>query len=429
MTRGFKMKKILLARALVMTMALIAGLGICGQTSARAAAQNDATPAQNRMVGVVTAIDGPTGQVTIKTDEGALVQITTDAKTAMLRVPPGETDPSKAARIALADIAIGDRVFARGAVSADGKAISARQVVITNGAAVAQQQEREREEQRRRRIVGRISALNPQAREITLLVRSREGSEAVTVIAPDNVRLLRYAPDSLNPKDARPGSLADLAVGDQVRAQGDRSADGKRFTAEEIISGAFRRVSGTITAINAATNELTVRDEQTGKSLTITLGQKSSLRRITPEVAASLGERRRQRDGGGDAARQGEARQRGATTPQPAARTDAPAGPSDSRANGEGRGGRGARAGGRNFQEMLENLPAITLADLKKGDTVLVNGTAASTNPSRLTAISLLTGETEFLRRMQGGPNRDGQMNPGLPGDVVGGGTGTREQP
>lgn len=416
------MKKISKARAMVLAMALIAGLSAYGPTGARAALQDAAArPAQNRMVGVVTAIDASTGQVTIRTDEGASVQITTDARTALLRVPPGETDPAKAVRVTLAEMAVGDRLFARGTVSADGKAIAARQVVITNGAAMAQQQERDREEQRRRRIVGRVTAINPQAREITLQVRSREGGEAITVLAPENVRLLRYAPDSLDPKDARPGTLNDLAVGDQVRAHGDRSADGKRFTAEEIISGAFQRVGGVITAINTANNEITVRNEQTGKSLTITIGPKSALRRLTPEAAASFGERRRRR---GDEARQGEGRGGDATASQ-TARPDAQAG--NDRA--EGRGGRPPRAGGRNFQERLENLPVITLADLKKGDMVLVNGTATAADPSRLTTISLLTGEAEFLRRLQGSPNRDRQMNPGLPGDVLGGGTNTREQP
>lgn len=427
------MKKIL--RACVTTsIALLLGLGTYGQTAARAAQQEARTAAQNRVVGVVTAVDATNGQLTIKTDEGALVQIRTDAKTALLRVPPGETDPLKAVRIALADIATGDRLFARGEVSADGKEIAARQVVLTSGAALAQRQEREREEQRRRRIVGRVTAINPQTREITLMVRSREGGEAVTLTASQGARILRYAPDSLSPKDATPGSFADVKVGDQVRAQGDRSADGKQFTAEEIIYGAFQRVGGTITAINAATNEVTVRNEQTGKSLVVTFGPKSMLRRITPEVAASFGERRGRRgDGAGAAAAQP---QGGGAQGRPDGRTDG-AGPTNSSggaggaAGPDGRSGAGRppRGGGRNFQEMLESLPAITVADLKKGEMVIVNGTAAA-DPSRVTAITLVTGDTEFLRRMQGGPNRnEGPTSPGLPGDVLGGGTGGREQP
>jgi Cu/Ag efflux protein CusF len=421
------MKKILTACVMV-SIALVVGLNTYGQMVAQAANQQDARPAQNSAVGVVTAIDAANGQVTIKTDEGALVQVVTTARTPVLRVPPGETDPAKATRVAVTDIAAGDRLFARGEVSADGKSIAARQVVLTSAAGLAQKQEREREEQRRRRLVGRITAINPQTREITLMVRSREGGEAVTLTASEGVRLLRYAPDSLSPQDARPGSFADLKVGDQVRAQGDRSADGKSFTAEEIISGSIQRISGTVTAVNAATGEITVRNEQTGKSLTVTVGPKSLLRKITPEAAASFGERRGPRRDGG-APPQG-----GGPNGRQSARTDAPQG-NDGRPAGaagpDGRGGgRPPRGGGRNMQEMLESLPAINVADLKKGDMVIVNGTGAA-DQSRVTAVTLLTGDAEFLRRMQqGGRNRnDGPTSPGLPGDVLGGGTGTREQP
>ena len=430
------MKKILTACAIA-SMAFMVGLGTYGRGAAQAAAarqQETRRPAQNRAVGVVTAIDTSTGQVTIRTDEGASVQVITDAKTSVYRVPPGETDQSKAVRVALTDIAPGDRLFAGGELSADGKQIASRQIVLTSAAGLAQRREQEREEQRRRRLVGRITAVNPQAREITLMVRSREGGEAVTVTAPEGARLLRYAPDSLRPADARPGTFADLRVGDQVRAQGDRSADGKHFTAEEIISGSFQRVGGTVTAVNTNTNEVTIRNEQTGKSLVVSFGPKSMLRRITPEMAASFGERRGRR--GGDRNGQGATAQgAGARDGGQTARTDAPG--SNNRGDGggatspEGRsGGRPPRGGGRNFQEMLESLPAITVADLKKGDTVLVNGTTPGADQSRVTAVTLLTGEAEFLRRMQGGPNRgDGPTNPGLPGDVLGGGTGSREQP
>ncbi|HEV2915158.1 MAG TPA: DUF5666 domain-containing protein [Pyrinomonadaceae bacterium] len=420
------MKKILTA-CVISALAFMAGIDAYGQGGdAQAANQADARPAQNRIIGAVTAIDASAMQVTIKTDDGAIVQVALNDRTSILRVPPGETDPAKAVKIGLADIAVGDRLFARGTVAADGKSVVARQVVITNGAAVAQQQERDREAERRRRVVGRITALDPATREITLLARSREGGETITISAPASVRLLRYAPDSLNPRDAKPGSFADLKIGDQIRAQGERSADGKRFTAEEIISGAFQRVGGTVTSINAAANEITVRNEQTGKSLTITVGGKSMLRRLTPEVAASLGERGRRRTDRRSSAVAATEQEQGAQGRAQEGNGGGGAGGADGR-------GRWQRTGGRNFQEMIESLPAITIADLKKGDVVLVNGTIATADASRVTAITLLTGEAEFLNRLQrfqGGPNRDRQMNPGLPGDVLGTGTGNnRDQP
>jgi hypothetical protein len=81
---------------------------------------------------------------------------------------------------------------------------------------------------------------------------------------------------------------------------------------------------------------------------------------------------------------------------------------------------------------MMDSLPAITLADLKKGDAVFVVGTPGN-NASRATAITLITGDAEFLNRLQqfqGRPNRDGRnASPGLPGDVLGGGSTNRDQP
>jgi hypothetical protein len=86
------------------------------------------------------------------------------------------------------------------------------------------------------------------------------------------------------------------------------------------------------------------------------------------------------------------------------------------------------------MQEMLQNLPAIAPGELKAGDAVFIVGSQGA-DTTRLTAVTVLTGDAEFLNRLgrfQGGRNgRDRQQpdSPGLPGDVVGGGIGNREQP
>ena len=41
-------------------------------------------------------------------------------------------------------------------------------------------------------------------------------------------------------------SFADLRVGDQIRVIGDRSQDGARVTAEEIVSGSVSRFVGSV---------------------------------------------------------------------------------------------------------------------------------------------------------------------------------------
>ena len=41
-----------------------------------------------------------------------------------------------------------------------------------------------------------------------------------------------------------PSSFAELQVGDQLRVLGDRTSDGAKLLAEQVVSGAFQIVSG-----------------------------------------------------------------------------------------------------------------------------------------------------------------------------------------
>jgi len=43
-------------------------------------------------------------------------------------------------------------------------------------------------------------------------------------------------------------------------ARGTRSADGAEFTADEIVSGTFRNIAGTISALDASAGTITVQD-------------------------------------------------------------------------------------------------------------------------------------------------------------------------
>lgn len=385
-----------------------------GMASAQAPA-----PAQDRVVGAVTNVDQAGAKLTIKTDAGASIIVVTNEKSAVLRLPPGETSAQNATRISLADIAVGDRLFARGTNAADGASIDARQVVVTGSAAPtgdAQAQQRQREEFRQRGLNGRITAVDAGKKEVTIQARSREGAVPVIVAVSDSTKLFRYAPDSMNIKDASRSSFADLRVGDQLRGLGERNADGTRFAAEEIIAGPMARIAGQVVAVNAAKNELTVKNNQ-GQNITVAVGQRSSLRRVTPEVAASFAADRPQGRGQGQA---GQARTDRPATP---AQEGQPRRPRERRDGAPAGGGRG-----RGFQEMLESLPAITVADLKKGDLVFVSG-SGGVDTSRMTAIMLVTGDATFMGRfMQNGPNR-GPQSPGLPGDVIGGGVGPAERP
>lgn len=401
----------------LLSFVVISGDAVLAQTAATSPAttQADKSQKQNRVIGEVTALD-PAGQITVKTDAGSVVTMATDDKTVFRRLPSNESSLDKADKITFAGISASDRVVASVKAGADGKSVIARQLIVMSKSVAVQG----RNDERRPGAGGRITAIDPAKKELTLMARSREGAAPVVVVASGNVKFLHLAPDSAKMSDAVPTSFAELKVGDQIRARGEMSADRKRLTAEEIVVGALSRVGGTVTAINAAANEITIKNGQTGKLVTVALGKRSTLRRMTPEVAAAFEQRRAQQQqqnaaAGGSAVAQ---------TARGGAVNASGAG------GGPGGGGAGRGGGGRGMQEIFESLPAIALTDLKQGDTVLVTG-SASDDPARVTAMTILTGDAAFLNRLQQfqGPRQNRQMSPGMPGDVVGGGAGNRDQP
>lgn len=419
---GAKMKKLLLIGALAIAFSFIASETYAQTTSAPTG--NGAIRAgQEQLIGEITSIDAASGQMTIKTDAGRSVSVQIGDETIYLRIAPGERSLDKAEKITRADVAVGDRVLVRGGAGVDGQPVLARQLIVVSRQALAGSQERNREDWRRRGLNGRIVALNPATKEVTVAVRSREGAQEIIMNASGNTRWLRYAPDSVRRDDAQPSSFAELKIGDQLRALGDRSSDGTRFTPEEIIAGSFARTRGTIVGADAAKGEVTIKDEQTGKSFTVVFGKNSTLRRVPPEFVETLAQRRAEREQRRAAAgNSGEGQQGGR-------RENRAGGNSDERERGARPGRRGGGGGG---GQMFENLPTITIADLRTGDVVMVTGTPTAADASRITTITLVTGDAALMKRLQqlqgqgGGPRN---MSPGLPGDVIGGGTSERERP
>jgi hypothetical protein len=377
------------------------------------------TPASNRaaqqqhLIGEVTATDQTTGQITVKTDAGSSVVVTADERTIYRRLPPGQTSIDKAEEIMRADVRVGDRVLVPG--GAGGSSTAARQVIVMAREAIAARREQEREDWRTRGANGRVVAVDAAQRQLTIETRSRDGVETLSVLVPGNTRLRRYAPGSLRPADAVSSAFADIRVGDQVRILGNR--DGSRLTAEEIISGRIARLNGAVEAVDASRREVTVKDSRTGRTMIVALGANAMLRRIPAEFAEQFRQRGERRRGGGGGATSSDG-QGGERRGQ---RRD--------RAAPDGQGAGRQRPGGRGLQGMLENLPPLTVAELKKGDAVIVTGTTEA-DDSHVAAATLITGDAELiqqLQRFQRGDGRRGNMSPGLPGGVAGGGTGDPE--
>ena len=404
----------------------IAGVAQTPQASPAAAPANSAPGSQaqsgdpaitgTRVYGKVAEVNGPAGQMTVKTDAGSVVTVKLSEKTTYERMPPGETDRTKAVKITLTDISVGDGLYARGRVTEDHKSVPAQQVVIVSQSDIAKKQDKERAEWRQRGILGIISALNPASKEITITFRSMMGPQPVVIPVTDKIKMLRYAPDSIRFSDAKLSTLAELKVGDQLRALGERSADGTHFTAEKVVTGSFRTIGGLVTAIDAATGEVKINDLQTKKPLTVVIKQDAVLRRFPPDIGMMMA-----MGGGGG---RGPGGPGAAGTPPATGAQGNPSAQPGGRPQGAGAGpGNGPRGGGMNIQAMLEQLPTISLADLKVGDTIIVSSTTGA-DPSRLTAITLVTGADTLLNLLAARQQQAGQPAGASPGAGGGGGAG-----
>ncbi len=322
-------------------------------------------PAPESVLGEITAVRADA--LTLRTDAGAEVVLATEATTAVLRSRPGATSLGDAEPMARSEVAVGDRVLARGRRSADGTLAATRLVVMTSGD-LARKREAEQAEWRRRGRSGVVTGIDAASRELTVRLRGGEdGAQAAVVVRTGgrSVVFRRYAPDSVRFADARPSSFQELAVGDQVRLLAERDADGA-LVAEQVVSGAFRTLRGTVRRVDAPRRELQVETQPNGEpptAVTVTVGADARLVRLPPELLRRSSEDARSR-----------------------------------------------RAGG---EEIVDQLPTTPLAQIAPGEQVAVVGTR-SADVSRLTAIKVVAGlpareSTAGGQGERGGPEGDGE--------------------
>ena len=365
------------------------------QTTTAAPQTGDSSITANRALGEVKVIDTAAKQLIIKTDAGSLVTVALSDGTSFMRVAPGEKTLTNATKITFGDVAEGDRVMAMGKVSDDRKLVPARTLIVMTKADLAKKQEADRAEWKRRGILGIITALKPETKEITITSRAMAGPQSITIPVSEKVELRRYAPDSIKFADAQTAKFDELKVGDQLRALGERDTAGTTFTAEKVVTGSFKTVAGVITAVDAATGELKINDMQTKQPLTIVVKHDAVLRKF-PAAGEMGGGMMMGRPGGGGAGGQ----------------AAAGSGPGAGAAGPGAGGGMRMGGGGMNVQEMLERLPTIALSEVKVGDTIIVSSTKGA-DPSRLTAISLISGADTLLNMLAARqPQPSGQTAP-----------------
>lgn len=357
-----------------------------------------AAAAASRALGTVKSVSG--NDVVITTDTGTTVAVTLAAAVRVQQLAPGSTD-LKTAQAGTADaIATGDRVLVSG-TAGDAGALTATRVILMKSAAIAQRNQSSQADWNRRGMGGIVTAVDP----LTGTLSISSGTRKVSVDTTKATVYRRYAPGSVKFEEAKPGTLADIHQGDQVRARGDKSADGLTVTAEEIVSGAFRNLSGTIASVNASANTLVIKDLATKKNETVVLGSESDLRALPPEIAARFapGRTRAGAPGSAPSAAGGP----GAGAPRPPQSSEAsaasrPEGPPAAGGRpagaygGEGRApGMGGRSAGADLSQMIPRLPKTTLADFKPGEALMIVASGNSGGP--YTAITVLSGVEAML--------------------------------
>jgi hypothetical protein len=388
---------------------------LCLSLVALAVCCAQAPPALKSVIGEVTSIDAASKQIKLKGDDGALYTITLSDNTSFLRIPPGETDLKKASKIVFTDVMVGDRALARGPLGEDAKTVPARTIVIMTKGDLAQKHERDRAEWQKRGSVGVVTALNAANKEVTITTRGRE-SKTVTIDA-SGATFQRYSPDSVRFADAKPSSFADLQPGDTVRALGDKNDDGTHLKAEELVSGAFETLAGTVDSVDPTAGQVTITNLQTKKPVVVRINKDSLLRRLDPVVATTLARRLRpdpSSSGAGPAAPSGGGR-------PPASENAAPQGGPPSGAGeqgGQGRRGGFGGPGGGDLQQILERMPQLALSELKKGDAVIVSSSKGP-DDSSVTAFAFVAGVEPFLAAA---PRTAGQVNLGSWNLDLGGG-------
>ena len=205
-----------------------------------------------------------------------------------MRIAPGQTDLKNATAITLQDLQVGDRILVRGKASDDAKSLTASVVIVMKQSDVAAKQQQEREDWQKRGIGGLVSAVDPAAETVTISVTTLAGSKKVLVQTSKKTIVRQYAQNSVKFDDAKPSKLADIHPGDQLRARGNKNADGTEFAAEEIVSGSFRNIAGTVTAANAADNSMTVMDLLTKQPVVVKVTADSQLRKLPQMMAQRI---------------------------------------------------------------------------------------------------------------------------------------------
>lgn len=328
--------------------------------------------AASRILGNITAINGTT--ITVKPAQGDAQQIAVSSGAAIKRIEAGQTNLSAAVDMPFSDLAVGDHVLVNLDPSSTSTPPQALRVVAIKAADVAKKQQQESDAWQHG-IGGLVRSVDAASGTIVVSAGAASAAKTITVHVTAATQLKRYAPASVSFDDATAAPITAIQMGDQLRARGTKNADGSEITADAIVSGGFRNISGTIVSIDSASSTLVVKDLATKKPVTIHITASAQMRRLPDRAAQIIAARLKGSTAGGGAA--GGA-QGGAGAPN----------------GGPPENGGGQRGGSGDLQQILSRAPAIQLTDLQKSEAVMLVSTQGT---SDVTAITLLAGVEPLL--------------------------------
>jgi hypothetical protein len=372
-------------------------------------------PANTSFVGTVAAFKSGT-EIEFKPDTGAPVDVKLTPDTLAQKIAPGETSLRNAVGASITDLMIGDRVL----VTLESGTNNARRVVIMSATDIGKRDEADRQDWNTRGLSGVVAERSGDT--ITIRSQSLQGETRQTVTVSDQTKFRRYAADSVRFADAKPSRTGEISVGDQLRARGQKSADGNSVAAEEVVFGTFLVTAGSVVSANPETKEITLKETGSGKPVVVQLTPDSRIKQMAALPALPGGF-----PGGGPSGGPGTA---------PPGRGAPPAGaPFGAFPPGAASGGMppglppgmpAGRGGAPTLAQMVDTMQAGTFDDIKPGQTIVVSSTKGAKN-DHVTAIILLTNADTLIRmaQMRAGGQQNGRgpgqgMQPGGGMDIGG---------
>lgn len=345
------------------------------------------------VLGTVEKIDAAGKVFTVKPLKTDSTTVKFNEQTTFMKMPAGETDTKKATPAAVADLAVGDSVIAR-VLTADPTGKPARTVYIEKQADLAQRRDKTQEEWKTA-TSGLVTAIDPKTIKITAKVPGSPTPKEVAIDISGKVDFTHYNPNTAKYESA---SASAIKVGDQLRVLGEKAPDMSSIKATDVGSGSFKTLGILVKSIDPGANQIMGTEISSKRPITITLRPDTTLKKFSDMAAMMVARQLNptyQQAGAGRGGRGGGA---------PGAGAPGAGGPPAEGGAGMGRGpggggpgGGGRGRGGMDIGKIIEQQPAIQLADLKPGDSIIVTGaTASETTP--LVAIALVAGVEPILR-------------------------------